>query len=423
MTKIFMALLLCLPTLAAAQDMNLALQSSTLQYFIDNANTTTGLVRDQAENFIPTPATNTLASIAATGFGLTVITNAAARGLIDADGAATYFDTLMRFCRDHLPREHGWFLHWVDWQTGAPVGPPYNDDYSSIDSSFLIAGALYAAQIFPDSEGAAIARQLYRAMDFKWLMTDGGKYPDRRTLSIGYSAMQGFSPYQWSIYAEQMVLVILGLGSPTYPLPSNTWTQWERHTYSVDGFSFVALDMPMFVHQYSQLFLDFRAFDDGYPNYYLTSVQATDFNRFEAAQTAINAGFWGFSAGQAPGSNGDESYGVFSAEKRPSTICIGCAIGSAMFRPQMVLADAATWFNGPYVKQIWGTYGFSDSIDLQRGWFSQKALGITVGAAYLSLANMNPETAIWTDFMQIPEIQVGLQKAQNSRRMRQSKME
>jgi hypothetical protein len=401
------------PTDNTTDNIKMELEHSALLYFIENANPHTGLVRDKAESFGPTPASNNVASLGATGFALTVIANASQRAeqrtLLDRKQAEHYFNKVMRFCRDSVPREHGWFLHWVNWQTGQSVWDDAND-YSSIDSAFLIAGALYAARIFPHSAGAKIARQLYREMDFPWLMTDGGRYPQRRTLSIGYHAGQGFLPYQWSIYAEQMILVVLGLGSPTYPLPPEVWNQWERRKYSSAGFDFVAMDMPLFVHQYSQLFLDFRNFDDGYPNYFTTGVEATRFNRFVGNQ-ALGNGFWGFSAGQAPGT-GDETYGIFTPLKHTTTVCIGCAMGSAMFEPSIVLEDARRWRASELGDQIWGRYGFTDSVDVEKNWHSDKTLGITVGAAYLSLANMHSDTSIWAKFSEIPEINAGLRKIQ-----------
>lgn len=397
-----------LPLPNSAVDIKQNLESATLLYFVENSHPATGLVRDKANSFPPlsTPENN-VASIGATGFGLAVIANAAARGLVGNDWARDYFNKVMLTCRDRLDREHGWFLHFIDWETGKSAGD-YND-FSSVDSAFLIAGALYAARVFPQAEGAAIARQLYSDLDFWWLMTDGGKFPDRRTLSIGYDRVNGFSKFQWSIYAEHMVLVALGLGHPTHPLPVETWDGWERRSYTSGDWHGVALDMPLFVHQYSHLFLDFRRLQDKYPNYFDTSATATRFNRAVCREDKQNHmdGFWGLSAGAAPGgpgNKGESKYMVYNPFHHVGTVCIACAIGSAMFAPDLVLQDAVAWRQGPYAKRIWGRYGFTDSIDLDQDWFAPESFGITVGAAYLGLANMKEETSVWRLFSQIPEI-------------------
>jgi hypothetical protein len=67
--------------------------------------------------------------------------------------------------------------------------------------------------------------------------------------------------------------------------------------------------------------------------------------------------------------------------------------------------------NGPYRNQIWGRYGFTDSMDLDQNWFSPHVLGITVGPEYMSLANTSDATSFWKDFMKIPAIKKGLERA------------
>jgi hypothetical protein len=388
------------------------LEQGALRYFLENAHPETGLVRDKAESFGPTPLDNRVGSIAATGFGLTVFTNAALRGLIPRQAAKDYFDRVTRFCRDHVPREHGWFLHFINWDDGQSAWDDYND-YSSIDTALFLAGALYAAHIFPQSEGARITRELYKDADFYWMMTDGGRYPDRRTLSLGYDPKSGFIPYQWSIYAEQMILVVLGLGHPTHPLPPEVWDAWERRTTSFAGFDLVGPGMPLFVHQYSQMFIDFRHFKDKYINYFDNSVTATLLNREVSLRDTdyetFRAGFWGLSAGEAPGIL-DAVYRVFNPVIHEGIVCIGCAIGSAAFLPQVVLHDAEAWKSGPYGERIWGRYGFTDSLDLSQDWVSQRTFAITAGTAYMSLANLDDDTSIWKVFNQIPAIKGALAK-------------
>ena len=399
---------LWLPLIATARtSFKTELEKAALRFFLDHSHPVTGLTRDKAPNFVDAPATNRVASIASTGFSLAVITNAAKRGLVERGFAEDYTLRTLRFAREHVPRRKGWFLHWVDWETGARA---WNSEYSPIDTALFVAGALYAAQVFPGGQIQALAEELYRDMDFHDYLTDGGTKPWKKTLSLSYSPERGFEPYQWEIYAEQKILLILGLGHPTRPLPLEAWKAWRRYHSSHALMSgIMGHNMPLFIHQYSPVFLDFRSFNDGNPNYFHNGVRATWLHREMlrvAPQRTFREGFWGVSAGEDP-----EGYRVYDPTSFKGTVCIGCTIASAMYTPQVV-TDAEAWKKGAHASRIWGRYGFVDGLDLERGWYAQNVLGITVGPAYMSLANMQDSTSIWQDFMQVPAIKRAMLRAQ-----------
>lgn len=292
----------------------------------------------------------------------------------------------------------------MDWESGARA---WDSEYSPIDTALFLAGALYATEMFPGGEIAEITDRLYRDADFIDFMTDGGSKPWKRTMSLAYSPERGYEPYQWGIYAEQQIMLILGLGHPEKPLPKDAWKAYVRyHSPSSVMSGIMGHNMPLFVHQYSAVFVDFRSFNDGYPNYFQNGVRATqlhrDMGRSGTTQT-LKAGFWGLSAGEDP-----DGYRVYDPTSYKGTVCIGCAMASAMYMPTDVMGDLNKWAQGPYKTKILGRYGFSDSINLDRNWYSQNALGITVGPAYLSMANMNHGTSVWKDFMRIPAIQRAL---------------
>jgi hypothetical protein len=385
-------------------------EHTSLQYFLDNANPDTGLVRDSAENFVATPATNNIASMSSTGFSLSVITNAALRGMVTREFAESYALKVVKFSRDHVERRKGWFAHWVDWTSGARA---WQCEFSTIDTALFMAGAMYAAQVFPGGELASIVHQLYLDMDFPDMLTDGGAQPNKLTVSMAYFPGEGYTAAQWDMYAEQKILLIMGLGHPLHPLPASTWLAWNRRAPNLPATSnIMGIDGALFIHQYSDLYIDFRGFRDQFPNYFANSVALSQFQR-SLIQTpqkfkTLQKGFWAFSAGEAP----NNSYRVYSALNYSSTVCLGCVTGSAMFLAQEVLDDVSEWINGSYHDQIWGRYGFTDSIDLDQNWFSQNVLGITVGPEFLSLANTTAETSIWNVFMTIPEIREGLKRAE-----------
>lgn len=396
------------------EEIRTRIAKSALSYFLENSHPKTGLVRDKAENFSGAPlSTDRVASIAATGFGLAVITHASTQGWVEPEMAKQYALKVMTFARDHIPRRRGWFLHWMDWETGARA---WRSEYSTIDTALFLAGALYAAQVYPNAEFAPIVRQIYRDIDFDDMMTDGGKKPEKRTLSMGYFEETGYVETQWTMYAEQMILLVLGLGHPTKPSPLSLWTEWQRQTEKIGDHDVMGFDQALFVHQYSQMFIDFRSFNDNFKNYFQNSVEITKIHRNMARPDAkvktLQEGFWGFSAGESPSTK----YKVYDGVRNASTVCVGCALGSLAFSPSEVMNDVTRWLEGPYRDRVWGKYGFVDSVDLEKDWFSNIVIGITVGPAYMSLMNMSEETSFWKTFMEIPEIKVGMERAAQANR-------
>jgi hypothetical protein len=221
----------------------------------------------------------------------------------------------------------------------------------------------------------------------------------------------GFTPAQWHMYAEQMLLLITGLGHPLKPLPAEVWLAFERDVVPApSGDPVMGLEEALFVHQYSQVFIDFRHFPDRGHNHFINGLRVSRYHRDmrdgHPKFKALREGFWGYSAGESP-----KGYEVWNALNYDGVVCIGCAVASVMYLPGEVMQDLVAWRNGPYQQKIWGKYGFVDSLDLDRNWFSQHVLGITVGPAYMSLANMSDKTSYWRIFNKIPEIHKGLDRA------------
>lgn len=361
-------------------------EKTAIPYFIDHAHPVTGLVRDKARNFSDTPLNNEVSSLAATGFGIAVIAHAAREGKISLHEAESQILKTLRFVYHSVPHYRGWLLHFVNWESGKRV---WNSEYSTIDTALLLAGALYASEILSHSEISDLTRKIYRRIDFHSAMNDDGKKPNKRTLSLSYTPEKGWTTHQWETYAEQAILMVLGLGHPERPLPRETWTAWRR--------DLMGIHMPLFIHQYSHLFIDFRPMRE--------KIWDAGFRATYLHRKMNRHGFWGYSAGESP-----EGYLVSSPVNFKTTICIGCALGSAMYAPEVVMKDVYDWKNGKFGQKLWGRYGLTDSIDIERNWFSPDVLGITKGPEYLSVQNMEGRTSIWKDFMNIPEIKSALRE-------------
>jgi len=388
------------------------IEQAALLYFRENTHPTTGLVRTTANNFTGQPdgPANRRASIAATGYGLAVMTNASVRRLVPAAEARAYAERVLRFALDHKEAMtyHGWWLHFVDWETGARWG---DSEFSTIDTAWFLAGALYAGAIFKDSPAAAWADQLLADVDFPHMLTNGGAQPEKLTLTLSYTPEKGYSRFQWDHYAEDLVLKLLGLGHPTHPLPAATWDVWIRQKQTLpDGQILIGLDRALFIHQYDFQFLDLRGKKDAYADYYDNAMRANAYNRAvclgDPAHRTFREGFWGLSASSAPGGK----YRVNTPLDYDGTACLGAAVASAMYDPDTVLGNVRRWLSGPYGGRIWGRYGLADSVnfdDPAAEWVASDVLGITVGPEFLAFAGQSLETAIGPVFNEIPAVKRG----------------
>jgi hypothetical protein len=383
------------------------LERKAFDYFWRETPPETELVKDRARN--AGPDTYTVASLAATGFGLAALPVGVERGWISrAQGEERARQTLT-FVRDRLANEHGWLYHFVDARSGERV---WSCELSSIDTGLFLAGAILAGRYFRGTPVARVADQLYRRVDFTWMLTDGGAKPREQRLSMGWTPEKGFLASRWGSYDELMILYLLGLGSPAHPLPAASWDAWARPEVSYQGYRGVALDLPLFVHQFSHAFVDFhgkkdrRGFDP-----WQNSVTATRMNRdFCLAHAGRFPGYsarsWGLSACDGP--DGYRAYAPAEGQ-HDGTVAPWAVAASVPFAPELCL-PALTAMRQDHGDRLWGRYGFADSYNLGRNWFDPDVIGIDLGAALLMIEN-HRSGLIWKQFMAIPAIRTAMQRA------------
>lgn len=376
-------------------------QRKAFLYFWEQTDPVTGLTKDRAGNFGGTD--RGIASMAATGFGLTALTIAERRGWITRQQAYDRVLTALRHLRTRQPHEHGWFHHFVDAASGEPSP---HAEVSSIDTALLLAGALTAGKHFAGTEVDRLAREIYERVDFPWMMTDGGARPESRTLSMGWTP-GGFISARWDAYSEHQILYILGLGSPTHPLPAESWRAWKRPEKG----PLTQASGPLFTHQYSQLWLDLRGWNDAGQDYFANSVEATLAHR-DAALAArgdyktYGPKCWGLTACDGP--EGYRAYGAYpNATIQDGTIAPAAAGGSLAHTPALSIA-ALRYMRARYGDRIWGRYGFSDAFNADPRWRerfnadglwrSPDAVGIDQGAILLAAENAR-SGGVWAEFM------------------------
>lgn len=381
----------------------LELEKRSFSYFVEQAHPVTGLVRDRAK--IAGARGSDVASIAATGFGLTALCIGANRGWITEPQARQRVKTTLEFLINKAPQEHGWFYHFSEAATGERV---WNSEISSIDTGFLLAGALTAKSCFSgDKEITALADQLYRNVDFAWMLDKG------TLLSHGWTPENGFIPNRWDTYSEHLLLSILAIGAPENPAPPQLWKQWRRDTVTYGSFTYVSADAPLFIHQFPQAWLDMRGRSDGGLRPFENSVAATKAHRqfcidLGAKFSSYTTDVWGITA--SDGVNGYTIWGGPPATPDIDGTVVPCAAaGSLMFTPELSLATLRRQ-REKYGDKIWNRYGFADAFNPLTGWTATDVIGIDVGISLLSAENLLSGN-VWQWFMQNPEPAAGLKLA------------
>lgn len=375
-------------------------------YFWHEANPQTGLVKDRAGDF--ELDNYTVSSTAAVGFGLVALAIGESRGWLSHEQAYRRTLISLHFLRDELPHEHGFYYHFVDFQTGQRM---WNSEVSSIDTAWLLAGVLFAAEFYPGTEVELLANDIYQRIDFEWMLTDGGQRPDELLLNHGWTPENGFLPYRWDSYSELMLVYLLAIGSPTHPIPAESWEAWARPQGTYAGYTTFAQG-PLFTHQFSQAWIDFEGRRDGLGyDYFQSSINATLANRQfcldnqELYQT-YGEYIWGLSASDGP--DGYQAYGAPPGYPvHDGTIAPAAAAGSIVFTPDLSLATLKT-MREQYGDRIWGRYGFSDAFNVDRDWWDQDVIAIDVGITLLMIENYR-SGFVWQTFEQNKSIQQALE--------------
>ena len=381
------------------------LSRRAFQYFIDHADAQTGLVLDRAlatgEAHPPGHPSHNITSSAATGFGLTALCIGASRGWIGREDARRRVVTTLHFFAERASQEHGWFLHWMDKETGERR---WTSEYSSIDTALLLAGVLTARQYFrEDPEVFRLATLIYRRVDFGWMLAG---HPV--LLSHGWRPENGFIPSRWDTYSEHLILQLLAIGSPTHPITPRAWLAWARQRISYAGYTYLNAG-PLFTHQYTQAWADLRGRHEGwYPftDYYANSVAATRAHRqfcidLSTEFPAYGPDVWGISA-----SDSARGYVAWGGPPRDpaidGTVVPNAPAGSLMFTPDISLR-ALRAMREKFGERTYGRYGFVDAFNPNTGWVDTDVIGIDQGITLLSAENLR-SGFVWRYFMRNEEI-------------------
>jgi len=410
------------------------LERDTFSYFADEMNLKNGLVPDSTKQGAP-------CSIAVVGFALTTYPIAVERGYITRKEAIKRCLFNLRFFHDRPQGTgpdaigyKGFYYHFLDMKTGRRV---WNSEASTIDTTYLLAGALTSAMFFDrdtkeEHEIRRLAEALYTRADWHWAQNGG------LTVTHVWKPETGFIKYRWTGYSEALILYVLGLASPTFPHPEDSYHAWTR-TYKwkkLYGHEFL-YGGPLFMHHLSHLWIDFRGIQDEY-----MSGKAIDY--FENSRRAIYAqqvyamrnpkklvGYdrycWGITASDGPGPVVRKIKGRkfrfydYIARSIPNgpddgTLAPWAVAGSLPFAPEVVLPSLKR-INQDY-PEMTSKYGFKCSYNPTftsgkrkgKGWVSQGYYGLDQGPIVMMIENYR-SGLLWRLMRRCPYVVKGLRRA------------
>jgi hypothetical protein len=378
------------------------LERAACLFFWEQASETTGQVLDRAR---PDPAgardARRMASIAATGFGLSALCIADRRGYLPHRQIVERVRTTLQWHLNHLPEVHGFFYHFSDIETGARWE---RSELSSIDTSLLLCGVLTAKAYFDDSAIQSAASQLYERVDWPWML-NGGK-----TFSMGWHPETGFLKSRWKAYCELMMIYLLAIGSPSHAVAPEFWSHFSRPVMHYKGFTYIGGHDPLFVHQYSQAYFDFRYKRDAYADYFKNSAIATRAHKAFCLSYPnwYNEDYWGVTA-----SDSVHGYTAWGGPPRIGPLdgsVVPCAAaGSLPFLPTDCL-HVLRAMRSKWGAQAWSRYGFVDAFHPAANWYNPDVLGIDQGISMVMAENLRTGL-VWETFMRNPECTKAMQLA------------
>lgn len=365
-------------------------------YFWEQADDSNGQVLDRAY------ADNTdgklrsirnLSSIASTGFGLSAFCIADQRGYLPHADILTRVRTTLDWHLNKLPHVHGFFSHFNDVHSGKAAD---HSEISSIDTSIFLCGVLTARAYFQDDRITDLATKLYERVEWPWMLNGG----DTFAMGVRDGA---FIKTRWDHYCELMMLYLLAIGSPTHPIPPGAWDKFTRPRITFQGFDYISAPDPLFVHQFSHAWFDFRSKRDFYTNYFENSIIATRAHR--AFCLSLNIGYtdtyWGITA-----SDSERGYVVWGGPPAlghiDGTVVPCAAAGSLPFLPQECLRVLHGLRD--LGDRAYGRYGFTDAVHPAGNWYNKDVLGIDLGISMLMAENLR-SGFVWNNFMKNPEAQ------------------
>jgi hypothetical protein len=382
--------------------------SRAFDFFWNEASPKTGLVRDRAFADGGTDPRK-VASIAATGFGLAALCIGHRHGYLPPHEIGSRVVKTLIALRDHVEQVNGFFFHFLDIDTCKRVR---FSEVSPIDTTILLCGALTAREYFRDAQITQLVNSIYRRVNWQWMMNGG------TTFAMGWTPEYKFIGARWNVYCELMMMYLLAIGAPANGIPASSWNAFSRPVMEFEGYNYISGPDPLFVHQYSHAWFDFRNVRDAYANYFDNSATATYAHKLFCQSIRwrfpdYDDNTWGITASDSR--LGYQAWGGPPEIGYIDGTVVPCAAGGSMpFMPKETIAVLANLYN-KYSGRAWKKYGFVDAFNPRTSWTDLDVLGIDQGITMLMVENYRTGF-IWETFMRGREAQramkmVGFQAA------------
>ena len=363
-----------------------------------------GLIRDKSA-FAPE-----IASIASVGYGLAALAIGVERNWITYEKANERVEGTLDTFLNSLENINGFFYHFINMETAQRE---WNSEISIIDTAIFICGAIFAGEYF-GGKVKERAELLYKQINWNW-------YVDKKVnqFYMGYSKEKGFEGH-WDMYAEQLILYILGVASPTYPINKVLYDSFkkDKKDYLEEKNIIYTYCGTLFTYQYSHAWIDFRGLKDKNGiDWFENSRRATLANREFCIKNSnrfktYGENSWGLTACVGPkGYSG--GYGTMPAladldNQNDGTVAPCGAIGSIVFTPDISIRAVENYYNNFH--KLWGKYGFKDAYNLENTepWISEECIGIDKGISMIMIENYL-SGVIWEYFMKNKYVKKGLE--------------
>lgn len=383
---------------------------SSYKFFIKEANLNKnskgyGLVRDK------TLLANHIASIASVGYALGALVIGVEHKWLKYNEAYNRANKTLDTFINNVEGENGFYYHFVNMETGKRE---WNCELSIIDTGIFICGAILAGEYF-EGEVKEKADELYKKIDWEWY-----RNKDMNYFYMGYTPEKGFWG-KWDMYAEQLMLYVLGVSSPTFPIDKSMYYEFIREKADYKDVKDIIYTYcgTLFTYQFSHTWIDFRNRKDlDGIEWFENSIKATKANREYCIDNmnkykTYGPDSWGLTACLGPkgysGGYGAEPCKANLEKENDGTVTPCGAIGSIVFTPEETI-KAMEYFYNTFPK-LWGKYGFKDGYNLDgtKPWFAKEYIGIDKGIEILMIENYLSGT-IWRYFMKNKYVQEGLEK-------------
>ena len=409
-----------------------SIQHKTFLFFLHEYQPEKGLVKDRTLSTSP-------CSIAATGFGIPCLAIGAERNWISREKAAEITLSIMKFFISSVQSTakdvtgyKGFYYHFLKMDSGTRE---WNCELSSVDTGLLMMGIIFARNYYNldnevENQIRSLAAKLLERVDWDFmLLPASSKYA--YTISMAWTPEKGLQDYGWFGYNEALFLYILAAGSGMNNAEQSykAWLKTYQWQTPYKGLSHVAFP-PLFGHQFSQAFIDFRGLADTYMkekgiDYFENSRRATYVQRKYAAENpkgwiGYDSLCWGVTASDGPpdkynfadkkflGYAGRGTSGPENNYFDDGTIAPYASLSSLPFAPEIVLPTIKS-INKKYGGKLWGKYGYYDAFNLTAKWVNDDYIGIDEGPMLIMIENFRTGL-VWNYVMKDPIIQKGLNR-------------